>query len=174
MWWVPAQVDKYQTGKRKKMDSTNTKALRVVLGVTEISAVAEMDSLRKNTERLMTAYHFQQTMRRFAEGYLDRVNSLGAVNDYGKQRIVNIIVNILPVTYDVYPMLFVEPTLGHDSYIYLNDYDCEVYIADLDGLASFFCNHPYLYDAFLDKAMFSSCRRRTGDYNTPDDGIIAF
>ena len=77
MWWVPAKVDMYQTGKRKKMDSTDTMALRVVLGVTEVSAVAEMELLRKNTERLMKAYHFRETTRLWCKRFLRTVNLNG-------------------------------------------------------------------------------------------------
>ena len=150
------------------MDSTTTGALRVVLNVTDVSAVAEMERMRANTERMMKAYHFQQTMRSFGEEYLDFVNRIGAADNHGDQSLVNI---LLPGDED--PMLFVDATFSvDDSYICLADACTTIALTDLNKLAEYFDNHPAIYDAFMGQV-----KRRygpyLGEYNTPADGIIA-
>ena len=170
------------------MDPTNTAALRVVLNVMEVSApMAELQQLREHTERRMKAYHFQQTMRRFSEAYLDMVNRMDPGDLLGESHGEQYLVNILDPRDDdsdillgprdddsdtMGPMVFVEPSLGDESELVLDSEDRSIQLAHLEELAEFFGTHPDLYDAFLNKVTFCPCP--IGNYNTPDYGIIAF
>ena len=60
------------------MEASNAAALRVVLGVTEISEVhtlrLQLDELRNKSFHRMRAYHFRETLRRFSKLALDEMN----------------------------------------------------------------------------------------------------
>jgi hypothetical protein len=181
------------------MDSTTTGALRVVLNVTEVSAVTEMERMRANTERMMKAYHFQQTMRAYGRAVLTKVNANWDVGlmtrdeyhqmedmeegDYdGPQYLVNILV--LPDDYadsedDHDVMAFVEPTLHtEDSYLIANgskygNYADTIPLADLETLANFLGDYPEVYDAFMGQmTAYKELDLDDMDINTPSNAIV--
>ena len=178
------------------MDATTTGALRVVLNVTEVSAVAEMERMRANTERMMKAYHFQQTMCAYSRAVLTKVNAwwnatatpmtfdeFVVINnmdegDYdGPQYKVNIF-----STYDVVDdendvMAFVEPTLHPEgSYLRGNSLpgDGTLPLADLESLANFLGDHPDVYDGFMNKIMYMEIDENELSCDTPSNGIVCF
>lgn len=176
-------------------DSTSHSALRVVLGVTEVSAVAEMDSLRKNTEALMKAYHFQQTMRTYACAVLTYINTKfwGDMEPLTREEFLALpepeapyhgpqyLVNILdPRPYDDTRndvMAFVEPTLNEEDSYLVNGSPLGpliIPLADLNTLANFLVDNPDVYDAFLNVAAFQFHVPTDGepDCNIPKNGIV--
>jgi len=183
------------------MDPTTTGALRMVLNVTEVSAVAEMERMRANTERMMKAYHFQQTVCAYSRAVLTKVNALwgatatpmtrdefheinGIDEGYynGPQYLVNILVSSDDDDNDV--MAFVEPTLHpEESYLVANgpkylNYASELPLADLETLAKFLGDHPDVYDAFMGEmsgrlgAFSSEFEQPHVDIDTPSSGIV--
>ena len=114
----------------------------------------------------MNAYRFQQTMKYFSRAYLFMVSRRrNADRD-------QLLLNILLENFDV--MLFVEPTLSRESYIYGHDHDLnrefQIMMSDLDELVKFFTMRPEVYDAFMNK--IEICDAFSGD--EPLDGIVAF
>ena len=125
-----------------------------------------MRELRRDSERRMNAYRFQQTMKYFSRAYLFMVSRRrNADRD-------QLLLNILLENFDV--MLFVEPTLSRESYIYGHDHDLnrefQIMMSDLDELVKFFTMRPEVYDAFMNK--IEICDAFSGD--EPLDGIVAF
>lgn len=180
------------------MDSTTTGALRVVLGVTEVTAVAEMERMRANTERMMKAYHFQQTMRAYGRAVLTKVNALWdatatpmtrdefhIINDMdeGDYDGPQYCVNILVFPDDGYRndvMAFVGPTLHpEDSYLinegpkYQNCAHHQLPLADLETLANFLGDHPDVYDAYMETmTAYKELDLDDMDFNTPSNAIV--
>ena len=140
------------------MESTNI-ALRVVLGVAETN---QLRLMRDNCNELMKAYHFQQTIRQFSQSYLKFINEDCKLPDEPTQTLVNILG-------DANDMLFVEPTLGSESYIYTSEDD--VPLGNVELLAQYFVEKPALFDAFTSKlnvfGVFPD-----GTLDEPDEGIV--
>ena len=158
-------------------------ALRVVLGVTEVSQVEALQNQINGTPRLMKAYHFQQTMKRFAQYCLDRVNANLAPGDI-PQNLVNIDLLSLYKNEDWYingedhpvfgicgDMLFVRPDLDEECYILCKGSEGEgqFMFTDLDELANFFDECPETYDAIIDICFNDD---RFYEKDTPDEGIV--
>ena len=181
------------------MDSTTTGALRVVLNVTEVSAVAEMERMRAHTERIMKAYHFQQTMRAYGRAVLTKVNALwdatvtpmtrdeyelimdmGEGEYDGPQYRVNILVFPDDDDDDNDVMAFVEPTLDpQSSYLiatgpkYEKNRCVDIPLADLETLANFLGDHPHVYDAFMGQmTAYKELDLDDMDFNTPSNAIV--
>ena len=110
------------------MDATAHAALRVLLDVHEASVASELrcelQRIRREEHRMQGAYHFQQTMGRFAKTALREANR-GHLLLYGfhEQRLVNVV-----LSEDT--MIFVEPSLSEASYL-LHD-DRVILLADLE------------------------------------------
>ena len=56
------------------LGSGDTAALRVVLGVTEVSAVVEMEQLRNNLGQQMKAYHLYESAKQYCATILRFAN----------------------------------------------------------------------------------------------------
>jgi len=182
------------------MDPTTTGALRVALNVTEVSAVAEMERMRMNTERMMKAYHFQQTMCAYSRAVLTKVNAnwdvglmaldtydqIGDGHYFGPQYKVNITFDEDYLSLDDDDdevMAFVEPSLHpEESYLLLGGPTFHKYahleilpLADIETLANFLGDHPEVYRAFMDTTYNYMIRDRDemyGTENEPSSGIL--
>ena len=178
------------------MESTD--ALCVVLNVTEVNQLEvmrkQLDATEGKRDRMMKAYHFQQTMRAFGATVLTRMNALlgktprpnltreefdeivymDDSDEYdGAQYLVEI-----DVFYDCdsYVMAFVEPTLDPEwSYLLPHgpQYDgFAIPLADLETLADFLGDHPDVYTSFMSEMTHDKVDTYE-EYNTPSNGIIS-
>ena len=142
-------------------------ALRVVLDVTELSEIqtlrTKLSEMEEALSRLTRAYHFQETMRRFARNCLDAVNE-GLYEGEAKQTCVNIFADVgaSPDTtqYQIEEMLFIRP----DEQEPLQDEDVEF-------LAKFFDDQPQYFEAYMEFC-FEDPEKLTYELNMPDDGIL--
>ena len=142
-------------------------ALRVVLGVTEVS---EIQALRKKlTEmeaaqpRLMEAYHFQESMRRFAKKCIDDANE-DLEEGEPRHTCVNISIGLLPLdaptARQIEEMLFIRP----DDVEPIQD-------ESIESLAKFFADKPQNFEAYMQICCEDSSNL-IFTLDTPDEGML--
>ena len=174
------------------MDSTTTGALRVVLDVTEVSAVAEMERMRANTERMMKTYHFRESMKQWLHRFLCVVNRHGPYEDNVADNPGGLWYRVeldLPHWFAVNKPDCVVTVVGyHDGFaagditvdatrmrVHMVVFDRHVVELDnLDIMTDCFDAHPGLYDAFMDTINpdYFDHMIATADYYLPNDGCI--
>ena len=139
---------------------TTDTALRIVLGVREGEEMRRLreDNRRLSDVHLWRAYHFQETMRRFAEKKLSYVNSKISLPPLNVQTLIH-------VRYDDNTKLYVDPNLTDESCI-LQEGSPLVPLSDMDSLARFAERSPVQFEYFL------NFRGKWIDLDTPCTGVL--
>ena len=182
------------------MDTTTTGALRVVLNVTEVSAVAEMERMRTNNERMMKSYHFRESMKQWCYRFMCFANRFGPHEDHDVEdnpgglwyRIEVGLPHWLTkdnpdFNFEVvgYHHGFAAGDLTFDAakmeiiiFDYSSNADPYVYIEinmdNLEVAADFFDAHPGVYEAFMDQINpdYFDHMIDGAEYGEPVDGSI--
>ena len=162
----------------------------MVLNVTEVSAVAEMERMRANTERMMKAYHFQQTMCAYSRAVLTKVNAwwnaTATPMTFDEFVVINNMeegdydgpqykVNILYFSDDDDEndvMAFVEPTLHPEGSYLIGNFADILPLADLESLANYLGDHPDVYDGFMGRMTAYELDVNDMDCDTPSNAIV--
>jgi hypothetical protein len=165
-----------------KQEST-LPALRILLGVTEVTQVQQLTDQLNDMSRLMKAYHFQQTMKQFADACLKRVNANLAE---GEMRLSLVAVkgeDRDPCEDAFTALVFVNPDLDEKSYIlgegyggywdgdqFYYDDDDKFFLNRLEDIAAYSDLDPENFEYILRFCHLPEDRVYLLD--TPDDGTV--
>ena len=142
-------------------------ALRVVLNVRETKRVEELNEENAKLRRelsLVRAAFFQKTIRVFSSTFLAKVNSMNE----NTQRLVCIYLDR-----GLYNLLFVEPTLGMESYLVIDELgDTPVYMNDVEVLANVFQDLPWVYDEVMKTLPLLPEDQQKYECDAPAEGIV--
>lgn len=148
------------------------KTLRVVTGVKEVDYVQMLRQKLVETEaslpRLMRAFHFQQTMFRFAERCLQHVNA--GREDDDLQYVVNIFGEQDEAHDQPSDMLFVSPPGGDTPEGFIEM--CDTVIESIEELADLLDTRPELFDKFTSICFRWNLSDFLFEADTPSEGIV--
>ena len=150
-------------------------ALRILLGVTEVTQVQQLTDKLNDMPRLMKAYHFQQSMKQFADTCLKNANATLAEGEM-RQTLAHF--EGKPHDNDAgefEAMVFVNPDLDEKSYILGQGYDGymhgdQFFLNNLEDIAAYSDLDPENFDHLL--RFCTIPEDRWYELDLPSDGIV--
>ena len=149
-------------------------ALRILLGVTEVTQVQQLTDKLNDMPRLMKAYHFQQSMKQFADAWLKMVNAT-LEEDESPQTLAHFEGKPHEHDTELPAMVFVNPDLDEESYILGQGYDGrdhgdKFFLNSLEDIAAYRDLDPENFDHLLHFCYAPEDRYYEED--APHDGIL--